>query len=302
MLVLSAIIMAVAYAPSQEPEKLIERYTDARNKTVQADGMTVHYRDEGKGPVLVLLHGTGASLLTWEGWTKSLSGDFRIIRPDLPGFGLTGPHPERAYGMESYVEFMDAFLDAVGVDSVYLAGNSLGGNIAWNYAAAHPDRIRKLILVDPAGFVQERHISLAFRLASTPVLSNLVKWASPRPLIRKSLEEVYHDPSLVSDSLVTQYRDMSLRQGNRQAFIDRANNPSEDRTERLTSLSMPVLIQWGASDTWIPPEHGERFLKLIPNAQLTLYSEAGHVPMEELPEQTARDVREFLNAGLNLVP
>ena len=128
------------------------------------DGLSVHYRDEGAGPPLLLLHGTGSSLHTWDAWTDALRGHFRVIRMDLPGFGLTGPNRDDDYRIERYVEFVEAFRRRLGLESFALAGNSLGGEIAWSYTVAHPDRVSALVLVDPAGYPIDRP-ALVFRLA-----------------------------------------------------------------------------------------------------------------------------------------
>ena len=129
-------------------EELKKTYADGTSRFVPVGGMDVHYRDEGRGFPLVLIHGTAASLHTWDGWATALSGDFRVIRMDLPAFGLTGPAPDRDYRIGAYVRFIDDFLDTIGVTRCHLAGNSLGGLIAWNYALAHPAKVDRMILVD----------------------------------------------------------------------------------------------------------------------------------------------------------
>jgi pimeloyl-ACP methyl ester carboxylesterase len=281
----------------RSPEALEALLAQPPSRFLDLDGWRVHYRDEGSGPPLVLLHGTAANLHTWQGWTDTLAGRFRCIRVDLPGFGMTGPHPEADYRIDAYVAFLERFLDALGVDSAAVAGNSLGGEIAWNWALDHPERVRRLVLLDAAGFPNETGHSLGFRLARTPVLGGLMTWWTPKPLLRRSLEEVYVMDELVTDSLVDRYFASLLRAGNRRAFVDRVRQPTPDRTGRLGEIAQPTLLLWGAEDAWIPVAQGRRFEAAMPDAELVVYPGAGHVPQEEIPELTAATAERWLCAS-----
>jgi len=281
-----ALVLAWAWEPDRSVESLTERY--------RVDGMSAHVAVEGSGPALVLLHGTGASLHTWNGWVETLAGDCM----DLPGFGLTGPQPAGDYSIDAYVQFIDAVTRRLGIDDFHLAGNSLGGRIAWNYAVTHPERVNRLILFDASGYRLRRTPSLIFRLAALPGIGAVLTKLTPRSLYRRSLEEVYADDSLVDDALVERYFELSLRAGNREAFLQRVRAASrsapEDPSTALAQIGAPTLVQWGGQDEWIPPEHGRRFAEDIPDARLVVYDDLGHVPMEEAPARTARDAREFL--------
>ncbi len=217
---------------------------------------------------------------------------------DLPGFGLTGPHPAGDYSIGAYVRFVDAVTRRLGIDDFHLAGNSLGGRIAWNYAVAHPERVNRLLLVDASGYPLRRTPSLIFRLAALPGIGDALAKLTPRILYRRSLEEVYADDSLVDEALVDRYFELSLREGNREAFLQRVRAASrsarDDPAAALAQIGAPTLVQWGGQDEWIPPEHGRRFAEDIPDARLVVYDDLGHVPMEESPARTARDAREFL--------
>ena len=270
------------------------QYTYPDSKFIDIDGMPVHYRRTGAGPSLLLLHGTGASLHTWEGWTERLQDSFELVSVDLPAFGLTGPQPQGDYSIGAYVHFVEAFTQAVGVDSFHLAGNSLGGLIAWEYALAHPEKVRKLILIDAAGWPKTTPVSLGFRLARMPVVGDVLEKVTPRAMFYKSLREVYYNDDKVTDSLTSRYFDLFLRQGNREAFVARARQPQHGDPQRLAGFNHPTLLQWGAEDAWIPLADAYRFQEVLPQAELIVYPETGHVPMEERPEETARDVRAFL--------
>ena len=270
-------------------------------------GLRVHYRDEGPrgAPVLLLVHGSGASLFTWEGWARALAQDFRVVSLDLPGHGLTGPHPLGRYGVDDHVAVLEALRAALGLERVHLAGNSLGGHVAWRYALAHPGRVERLVLVDAAGYPREEGPPLAFRLAALPVLGPLLLELSPRAVVARSVREVYGDPSRVTDALVDRYDALLSREGNRRATLARARDmgaPDDGRWRELPRLRAPTLVLWGGRDTWILPRYGERFARDIPGARLVTFPALGHVPMEEDPAATAEVVRAFLREGARQRP
>ncbi len=295
--VLLAIIPPLALIRCDIPvEELKKTYANGSSRFVSVDGTDVHYRDEGNGFPLVLVHGTAASLHTWDGWASALSGDFRVIRMDLPAFGLTGPAPDRDYRVGAYVRFLDAFLDTIGVKRCHLAGNSLGGFIAWNYVLAHPDKVEKLILVDAAGY-PSRAIPGIFRLVRLPLAGFLGRHIGPRFLIERNIREVYGDDSKITPVLVDRYHRLALREGNRQAFIDRARTDEDygSLARAIPEIRVPTLIIWGKEDAWIPLENAHLFERDLPNSVLKIYDGVGHVPMEEIPDITARDTRRFLH-------
>jgi pimeloyl-ACP methyl ester carboxylesterase len=290
-LFLLADVLAVPDIPVEE---LLPLYGGGASKFLDVDGLQVHDRDEGQGPVLVLLHGTAASLQTWDGWVAALAGQHRIIRMDLPGFGLTGPSATGDYAIPAYVAFLEDFRKRLGLSRFALAGNSLGGQIAWGYAVAHPHEVTELILVDPAGYPIEKP-ALAFRLARLPVLSTLLAHADPRPMVRKTLRLAYGDPSKVTPELIRRYTQLSLRAGNRLAFVQRARVSQVDRSADIPKVSVPTLILWGREDRLIPVTDAARFQAAISGSKVILYDSVGHVPMEEIPERSAADVEAFLS-------
>lgn len=287
------IIFFVIKVPDRDLQYLTEKYTDSDSRFIQVEGINVHYKKEGSGPTLVLIHGTASSLHTWDQWTLMLKDYYTIIRMDLPAFGLTGPNQEGDYSMKYYSDFIDQFLDQLSVDSCFIAGNSLGGAIAWNYTLDHPEVVKKLILIDASGYPKEG-IPLVFQLARNPFSSFLLKHITPRSFIEKNIKEVYHQDELITEDLINRYYELSLRPGNRQAFIDRANLNYIDRSDEINKIDCPTLIQWGENDLWIPLVDGKRFNAEIENSSLIIYKNAGHVPMEEIPLQTSSDAANFL--------
>jgi pimeloyl-ACP methyl ester carboxylesterase len=278
------------------------RYAGGASRFLDLGGLQVHYRDEGDGPPLLLLHGTGASLHTWDGWTSALRGKFRVIRMDLPGFGLTGPNQDDDYRISSYVEFVEAFRKRLSLDSFALAGNSLGGFIAWRYAVAHPAQVAALVLLDPAGYRIDRP-ALVFRLAKIPGLSWLLTKLDPRRLTEKTLRDAYGDAGKITPELVERYRDLALREGNRRAFMARAaGRGGSDRSADVAKVRAPTLILWGSLDRLIPVEHAERFHRAIAGSALIVYPGVGHVPMEEIPDRSAADASRFVLSVLGKAP
>lgn len=278
------------------PAELEQRYAGASSQFAELGGLRLHYRDQGSGPALLLLHGTASSLHTWDGWAAELAADFRVLRLDLPGFGLTGPAVDHDYRTERYVEHLVAFLDHLGVQRVHLAGNSLGGLIAWRFAAAHPQRVDRLVLIDAAGFPppQRRNI---FDVGRTPGVRQMATRVTPRFLFSNALEEIYADPSKVTDELIDRYYLLTLRRGNRAALVARLSEPGLVYPDRLREIKTPTLVMWGRQDPWLPVEHAEKFASYLPEAEVLIYDDAGHLPMEELPRRSAADARRFLLAG-----
>lgn len=298
LLVLISVLIYQGYYQDITVENLKKSYANKHSKFIEIDGMQVHYKDEGTGFPIVLLHGTAASLHTWDDWTTELSKKYRVIRLDLPGFGITGPNKNADYSIESYVKFLHQFLSKINVNEYYLAGNSLGGNIAWNYAAEHSEKVTKLILIDASGLPTNKEQPFVFKMAKTPILSSLFLYITPKYFIEKNMKEVYEDDSKISDELIDRYHKMVLREGNRQAFIDRAKTdftPNEFKnSEKLKTILTPTLLIWGAKDTWIPLDNGKRMNNLLPNATLYVIKNSGHVPMEENPKESLFILNEFL--------
>ena len=277
---------------------------------VNVRGMSVHVRDDGPqsdAPPIVLLHGTGASLHTWDGWAAELPKTHRVIRFDLPGFGLTGPYAGAwlnedggRYSIVNYAKFVTATLDALGVrQPVILGGNSLGGQIAWETAdylrASQPERIAKLILVDAAGYdFKSISMPLAFQAAEIALLSPMTENTLPRFLIERDVRSVYGDPSRVTPALVDLYYELALREGNRRALGLRMREPRAIAPERIAKITQPTLIIWGGKDLLIPPVNGDLFAKDIKGAKLVVFEHLGHVPQEEDAKQTVAAVQSFL--------
>lgn len=303
LLLVAVVAVLLAYrVPDQPVAALRAKWAPPPSTFIEVRGMQVHVRDEGPRddphPIL-LLHGTGASLHTWEGWTEALRREHRVIRFDLPGFGLTGPAPDGVYTVESYVDTVLAVADALRVQRFVVGGNSLGGYVAWATTVLHPERVERLILVDASGYpYQSQSVPLAFRIARTPLLNVLMRDVLPRRVIESSLRNVYGNPSRVTPGLVDRYFDLTTREGNRQALVARFDQTQPGAlAERVGEIRVPTLILWGGKDRLIPLELGQRFAREIPGSRLVVFDALGHVPQEEDPASTVKVVRTFLNSG-----
>lgn len=298
LLVLAGLV-ASAWAPDRPVDTLKARWAQPPSQFITVMGMEVHVRDEGPRSdpqPIVLIHGTSASLHTWDGWTEALKPHRRVIRFDLPGFGLTGPHPQGLYDNAANVAFVLALLDRMGVAECVLGGNSLGGEVAWRTAVAAPHRVSRLVLVAAAGYpMTARAVPVAFRLAATPALHGVMRHLLPRQVVSASVRSVYANPDRVSTELVDRYYELALREGNRQALAQRVAQVrwGED-IHRIRGLQQPTLLIWGAQDRLIPPEHAARFRREIIGSTLRVFNHLGHVPQEEDPEATVAVVKAFL--------
>ena len=297
-----AIGVIASWAPDQPVEQLKSRWAKPPSRFIEVNGLQVHLRDEGPhddpAPI-VLLHGTSASLHTWQGWAVALRDRRRVIRFDLPGFGLTGPSHENDYSLAADVRFVQAVMDQLGVRRFVLGGNSLGGLVAWSAAARMPERVERLILVDAAGYppgamTTPQAVPLALRIARMPWLRPVAGYMLPRGLIENSLRQLYGDPAKVTPELVDLYSDMARRQGNRDALARRFDQAAPADLSQLKDIKAPTLVLWGGRDRLLPPELAQRFERDIPHAQRVVFDDLGHMPMEEDPERTVAQVRRFL--------
>jgi pimeloyl-ACP methyl ester carboxylesterase len=311
LLMLAALAVTLAHAPDRSVESLVARWAPPPSDFMVVKGQLVHYRDEGprEDPApLVLVHGTAASLHTWEGWVAALRGAKRVITFDLPGFGLTGPftgaYAPDDYRADTLARFTLDFLDALHVGRFDIGGNSLGGEVAWRVATLAPERVDRLVLVDASGYAFEPgHVPIGFQFARLPVVNRIGEVLTPRALIEDSVRDVYGDPSKVTGALVDRYFEMQLREGNRHALSERLREIATDLApERIKSLHVPTLILWGERDRLIPPVNARSFERDIAGSRLVVFPGLGHVPQEEDPQASVAPVRSFLGLAPAAVP
>ena len=301
LIVCVLILIVWAWRNNLSLKYLKAKYANSDSKFIQIAGSTVHFKDVGlrnDSLPLVLIHGTGASLHTWEGWTKALINEKRIITLDLPAYGLTGPNSKEDYSLELYVKVVDSLLLKLGIKKCIIGGNSLGGFVSWNYAIQYPSKVNKLILVDAAGYkLTSKSVPIAFKMAQWPFINSAFLYITPRIVIEKSLKNVYYDERKVTDELIDRYFELSLREGNRKAFITRMTKNkvfSENISELVKTIPIPTLVLWGENDKLITLESAYKFHKDLPNDTLVILPRLGHTPMEEDPITTVNVVKDFL--------
>jgi pimeloyl-ACP methyl ester carboxylesterase len=308
LLMASALALALSRAPDLPVQGLVARWAPPPSDFIDLHGQLVHVRDEGPrsdpSPI-VLIHGTSASLHTWQGWSAALRAQRRVITFDLPAFGLTGPfsgrYAQSTYRGDDYARFVLDLLDALGVSRAVLGGNSFGGEVAWRVASLAPQRVERLILVDAAGYPFEpQSVPIGFQLARVPLLNRLTEWLLPRGVVESSVRAVYGDPSKVTSALVDRYFELTLREGNRRALVRRFqamqvdSESFSDNRERVRALKMPVLVLWGGRDRLIPPATARLFQADLPAAKVVIFDKLGHVPQEEDAAATMAAVGPFV--------
>jgi len=307
MLTTILIVLAVALAalgfwlwtPDLPRDRLEARYFAPDGAYVDVDGVRLHVRDTGPrdAPAIIMLHGLGSSLHTWQGWADALDDRYRVIRFDLPAHGLTGADPASDYSMGRWVALLDGLMDTLGLETAALVGNSMGGRLAWMTAAKRPARVCALVLVSPDGFE-----SPGFeygRSPDVPALMGLMRHTLPAFMLRSNVEIAYADKSALGDDVFRRYHDMMRAPGNRAALIDMMGQVMLAPPEPLlAAIEAPTLLVWGERDQMIPVGNAKDYLDAIAGAELVTFPDLGHVPHEEAPARSLPPVADFLDRHL----
>jgi pimeloyl-ACP methyl ester carboxylesterase len=302
-----AVLLVAAWLKLRGPDipyaTLEARYAGSAPHFVDLPGgFHVHYADEGDPglPLLVLLHGFGDSYTSWDGWVRELTGRFHIIRLDFPGHGLTRAPAGYLLGGEPLPDFVDAFAQALSLPKFAVAGNSMGGAVAWQLALSHPQRINALILVDAGGFRNEKppaEVPLAFKILRYPWGRALLRNIDNRPLIDEGLKIDVYDKSVITPAFVDRWAEFQRAPGHRAILM--SLNPAgfgSASVEALHAITAPTLVLNGENDVLVEPASARKFAAAIPGAKLILYPQVGHLPQIEIPQRSAADVAQFLQA------
>lgn len=293
VLVLIAAFLAWSHRPLS-PETLEARYMSDEDRFVDAAGQTWRVRESGPegADALVLIHGFSHSLESFEPLADRLDADYRVIRFDLPGHALTGPRSDAAYSNEATTEQVTALLDEIAPDTFAIGGNSLGGLVAWRYAALAPERVAGLVLVSTGGFP---NLGVGDDPLEAPAAVQTYLRFAPEAGVRQAMETLYAEPERLTDDQLQRIRDMMRARGVGDALIERIAQFTLPNPEPILSqISAPTLIIWGAQDAMIPAEHGARFQGALPDAELLIIEDAGHMAQVETPDRAAEAVRRFL--------
>jgi len=305
---LIAIVGAIGYFALKRDDipypTLAAKYESAASRYVDLPGnVRLHYRDQGAidpaAPTLLLIHGFSASLHTWEPWVARLGDTYRIVSLDLPGHGLTSAPAGYQASIEAYSDLIETFARAQNLSRFIIAGSSMGGNAAWRYALAHPERVESLILVGASGWEDTRYSDsepTVFKLLRSPAGPLLMQLDNTR-FIRQGLEASFYDPAFVDDAMVTRYAELARAPGHRDILLQMSTGRRVYATpEMLAPLAaMPVLVLQGDTDRLVPAEHGRNFANAISSSTLVMYENVGHIPHEEIADRSAADVRAFID-------
>jgi len=298
---LCAVTLTACMAPDIPYAKLEAKYASPASHFMDLPGgLHVHYRDQGPrdAPVVVLVHGFSASLHAWEPWVARLP-DYRVISLDLPGHGLTRAPDDYVPSTDRSVAIVDQVTERLGVRRFVLGGNSMGGGVSWNYALQHPDKLDGLVLVDAGGWPSSERPKgqpMVFKLLANPVGRWVLRHADPGLMAEKGLKQAYEDEALVTPALVTRYVDLARAPGHRAILTGgRGGPPGRTVTpQTFAAIHTPTLVMVGEKDQVIPADNSRKLAGAIPGAKLVVYPEGGHVPMEQLPDKSAADLRAFL--------
>ena len=292
-----AIVLYGLWTPDVDRAELQKRYGSATTQMMEVDGLKVHYKETGPqdAPVLLLLHGFGSSLQTWDEWSVKLDPQYRVIRLDLPGFGLTGANPSNDYSEENDVAILTHFADKLGLNKFSVIGHSMGGKMAWSLAASQPDRVQALVLMAPDGFPEAKDIGS--KPYEVPAFMGLIQYFLPKYFVKKSIEPAFVDTGSLNDALVSRYYDMLRAPGVRGAILARSNQTIyTDPVPRLQKIKAPTLLIWGEQDQMIPSSNAQSYAGVLLNSTTVLVPKLGHLLQEEQPEKGLTAVTQFLDA------
>jgi pimeloyl-ACP methyl ester carboxylesterase len=283
------------WTPDVPRATLEARYLAAAADMRSVGPWQLHVRQSGPpdAPAVVLLHGFGSSLHTWDAWAQGLSATHRVVRIDLPGSGLSPPDPAHDYRDARSLDMLIALMDSLGLQRASWVGHSMGGRIAWTLAARYPDRVDKLVLVAPDGFA-----SFGFEYGKpmdVPASLGLMRHVLPKPLLRMNLQSAYARPDSLNDAVTTRYHDLILAPGARQAMLDRLKQTVlQEPVPLLRQIKAPTLLVWGEADAMIPWSNAQDYLRAISGSRLVSWPQVGHLPQEEAAELSQQAVADFL--------
>jgi pimeloyl-ACP methyl ester carboxylesterase len=305
LIVLLGCAVIILYEGDIPTDVVDARYTSPDSQFADLGDLgRVHYRDEGRrqSSPIILLHGSNASLHTFEAWVTRLEDKFRIITIDLPGHGLTGEIPSGNYSSESMISVVNAVANSLGLEHFVIGGNSMGGGIALRYTLDHPEKITGLVLIDSSGFMRKNFEDdntqgvLAFRLLKNPWFRAIGEVMDPYYFVSQGLKTAFYNQAVVTEAMIMRYNDLALREGSRRATMKRFAEPADEKyqAEDLAGINVPTLLMWGKEDAVAPFAFASGYEALIPGITTAYYDRVGHIPMEEVPELSAADLIAFL--------
>ncbi|MBT5604193.1 MAG: alpha/beta hydrolase [Gammaproteobacteria bacterium] len=310
LLTLFGLLCFIAYSPDLPTDIVDARYRSATSQFLLTDtGVRIHFRDEGNenGRPIILIHGAFSSLHAFEAWSNILGDQYRIISLDLPGHGLTGATPGNSYSNDIHLQAVHSVSQHLQLNRFTIGGNSMGGGVSWRYALKYPERIDAVILIASSGPMSwYKSTDEQAKTSPRPLVLQLLEQAwfrtvaesiNPYYLVKWGLASAYHQQQSLTEMVIQRYTDMILRDGSRKAILSRSQSRRSTNNQSLdpSNIKQPVLILWGQEDLWIEVSQGRRLTSIIDHSQLIVYPDVGHLPMEEIPNISAKSVRNFLS-------
>jgi len=283
-------------------EQLENKYANHTSKFINIDGVRIHYREEGEGPAVLLLHANFGNLIGWDPWVEALKDAYRVVRMDFTSHGLTGPDPSGDYTQARTLELTEKFINAMDLGKFSIAGTSMGGTMAIHFTHKYPERIDNLILLSP-GSLEGKERTESGR-DSVPDAAYILTYIMPRALPEFMLESGFGDENKLTDELIDRWYEMWMREGQREAQLDRLSQyKAGDIEDIIRELKPRTLLLWGEANTTADFSQAGEFRELLEHVEslkFISYPGVGHMAVQEAGQETGRDVRAFLDQGRQL--
>lgn len=281
---------------------VIARYADADSKFIEVDGIKLHYKDQGSGPPVLLVHGTMGDVGDWDGWAAVLAKRYRVLRFDIPAFGLSGPLPSGNYSADRMGSLIDGFMDLMGAQRFAIAGISYGGLVSFRYAATRTERVTALILANSAGIEYGKPVaaseakSPAAAASAANIFFSEVITADD---IETNLRHMLADHSLVTPELVQRKLAFANTLGRgEEARLSRKLYERGDPQRVLAHVKAPALVLWGGANKALSQQTADAFVSAMKNAcsvERKMFPEGGHMMIIDNAQRTVAAALPFLD-------
>lgn len=254
----------------------------------------IHYTDEGSGFPVLMIHGFGGSYANFQKLADLMKNDYRVIRIDLPGFGLSDfpTVKENENYIADYKDYLGYILDTLHLDSVYVIGNSMGGGVTWLMAADHPEKVKKIVLLDAAGY-DTKDVAAKLAMFKYKSVAKIFDRGMPMFMSKSGAAKSYCRDEKIEPAVVRLNNHFTNREGNITHMLNLARSQQFADSAWIHNVHCPTLIVWGKQDEIIPLEHAYRFQRDIKGSELVLLDSCGHCPMMEMPLETEQAIVKF---------
>ena len=303
IMVLSGLLL---WTPDLSFDRLKSFYETPQSQLIQTPESLVFSEDTDPNndlaPTVVLIHGFGSSLQTWDEWVRMLKPHMRVVRFDVPGFGLSSAPVSHDYSSAADLLRLEQFIDSKKINTFVLVGHAMGARMAGSYTAKHPERVSHLVLLSPEGSPSapskgsEKGVNVVSSPTyDTPFYFGLIRFTCPKWAVKAILENAFADQSLMTEQILSRYHDMLRAPGVRASMLDRMSQSVDlDLSVSLKSITTPTLILWGEEDRIIPLGRLQYFKDTMPSAKTVVLKDTGHLIQEENAEDALKAFLTFL--------